>query len=248
MSVTERPGSIFQPLENDCFGFACHPRVACFNECCARLTLTLTPYDILRLKNRLGISSAGFLDEYTETGVEEKRRFPSVQLKMSDQEGRPCPFVSANGCTVYEDRPGACRIYPLGRGSARGGREIFFLVKEGHCRGFDEERNWTREEWMSDQGLTIYNRFNDMWMEIITSRASLGPPEQAMKKVQMFFMVSYNLDRFRDFVTRSGFLERFDIDAELIGMIRESDEALLELGFQWLKFSLFGEKTLAVRP
>jgi hypothetical protein len=69
-----------------------------------------------------------------------------------------------------------------------------------------------------------------------------------MKKVQMFFMVSYNLDRFRDFVTRSGFLERFDIDAELIGMIRESDEALLELGFQWLKFSLFGEKTLAVRP
>jgi hypothetical protein len=68
-----------------------------------------------------------------------------------------------------------------------------------------------------------------------------------MKKVQMFFMVSYNLDRFREFVNKSGFLARFDIDADLAAAIPGSDEALLELGMTWLKFSLFGEKTLAVR-
>ncbi|MBW2623465.1 MAG: YkgJ family cysteine cluster protein [Deltaproteobacteria bacterium] len=247
MSQPGPSDSVFQPLENNNFSFACHPEVTCFNECCARLTLVLTPYDILRLKNRLGISSKEFLDEYTETEVEEKRRFPTVRLKMSGKEGRPCPFVSPNGCTIYKDRPGACRIYPMGRGSASGGREIFFMVKEDHCQGFDEDRQWTREEWMSDQGLTVYNRYNDLWMEIITSRASLGPAEQAMKKVQMFFMASYNLDRFREFVNKSGFLARFDIDADLAAAIPESDEALLELGIKWLKFSLFGEKTLAVR-
>ena len=45
----------------DTFRFSCSPVVVCFNECCRDLNQFLTPYDILRLKNHLGLSSGEFL-------------------------------------------------------------------------------------------------------------------------------------------------------------------------------------------
>ena len=65
------------------------------------------------------------------------------------------------------------------------------------------------ETWVADQGVDRYNASNDRWMEIITSKASLGPAEHRMKKIQMFYMASYNLDRFRDFVLQSRFMTLF---------------------------------------
>ena len=237
----------FQTLEGDSFKFACHPDVPCFNQCCADLKLVLTPYDVLRLKNRLGLKSDRFLDQYTVTLTEKDQRFPRIQLKMTDNPGKPCPFVTPQGCSVYEDRPGACRTYPLGRGSASGGRETYFLVKEDHCQGFKEDKSWTVSEWLSDQGLTVYNKANDRWMEIITAKASLGEEAHRVKKIQMFFMVSYNLDRFREFVLGSRFLDMFEIPPQVRERIEIDDLSLLKLGFDWLDFALFGKKTLAPR-
>ena len=45
------------------FKFRCHPGVSCFTECCGKTTIILTPYDILRLKNRLRITSGGVSGE-----------------------------------------------------------------------------------------------------------------------------------------------------------------------------------------
>ena len=247
MNLSNQVQGPMQPLEGRSFRFACHPRVACFNRCCADLSLALSPYDILRLKNRLGLTSDQFLDDYTEPKTDPHQRFPRVYLKMLENKGRPCPFVSPEGCTIYQDRPGACRIYPLGRGSASGGREMFFLVKEDHCQGFTQDKKWTVEEWLADQGLEEYNAINDQWMEIITSSESLGEPEHAIRKIQMFFMASYNLDRFRDFIFKSPFLDRFVLDEETIGSIKIDDLTLLKFGFQWLKFSLFGQNTMRPR-
>ena len=49
---------------NEKFCFACHTGVPCFTECCRQLDLTLTPYDTLRLKNRLKLHSGTFLEQY----------------------------------------------------------------------------------------------------------------------------------------------------------------------------------------
>jgi Fe-S-cluster containining protein len=240
-------GDVFHPLEKDGFNFACHPDVPCFNACCADLNLILTPYDILRLKNRLGVSSQEFLDTHTISQPEMRGRFPGVQLKMTDNPGRPCPFVTPAGCSIYEDRPGACRTYPLGRGSASGGRETYFLVKEAHCQGFEEKKHWNVDGWLADQGLSLYNELNDAWMEIITAKASLGPAEHVVRKIQMFFMVSYNLDRFRDFTFGSRFLDMFEFDDEAVERFRSDDVSLLRMGFDWLNFSLFGQKTMPLK-
>ncbi len=44
---------------DDTIQFNCHKGIACFNKCCQQIDLTLAPYDIVRLKNRLGIEHAG---------------------------------------------------------------------------------------------------------------------------------------------------------------------------------------------
>ena len=36
--------------------FQCRKGIACWNACCSNIDISLTPYDILRLKQRLGIS------------------------------------------------------------------------------------------------------------------------------------------------------------------------------------------------
>ena len=63
----------------------------------------------------------------------------------------------------------------------------------------------------------------------------------------MFHTGCYDLDRFRRFVLESSFLERFELDDELVDEIRSDDEALLRFAFRWLRFALFAEPTLKAR-
>ena len=63
----------------------------------------------------------------------------------------------------------------------------------------------------------------------------------------MVFMSLYNLDKFRDFVFKSTFLERFEIDKIKTEKIRESDTELLKFSYDWIKFGIFGQKTFQVK-
>ncbi len=240
--------------EDDTFKFACHPGVSCFNRCCADVNIFLTPYDILRLKNRLGISSQEFLDKYTITPIDKNQNFPVVILKMSDDEGKSCYFVQEGGCSVYEDRPWPCRMYPLGVASPKEGEEedlgeeFYFLMKEEVCKGFEQGKEWSVRGWKTDQGVKKYEEFGELFKEVTLhnyfKRGMALPP----RKMEMFHLVCYNLDEFREFLYQTSFFDRFEVEKELQGKMKTDDEALLRFGFQWLKFSLFGDETIIVKP
>ena len=232
----------------DKFPFRCHPGVSCYNKCCNDVNIFLTPYDIIRLKNKLGISSGEFLEKYTLLPIEEKLRHPIVMLRMND-ETKNCQFVDSNGCTVYEDRPWSCRMFPVGVASPNeipdDDRERFyFLLHEDVCKGFEQGREWTIEEWMKDQKVDEYNEYGELFKDIslhpfFTSSKGIQPV-----KLEMFYMVCYDIDKFKSFVFESTFLKRFKVDKKEIEGMRQDDGALLKFGFKWLRFSLFGEKTL----
>lgn len=253
MPVPVTKDSVFIPLEGNSFKFRCYKDIGCFTRCCAAIRLPLTPYDILRMKHRLNLLSQDFLEIYTDTRFEPKMRFPQVILAMrQDDERSSCPFVTPEGCAIYQDRPGACRIYPLGRASLSvGGKrpvsENFFLVREKHCLGFGEDRTWTIEEWLTGEGLRDYNTMNDLWQEILSYPKGLGPEKEIPRKIQMFFMASYNLDRFREFIFKSRFLQLFEVDSLLRETLISDDLVLMRFGFRWLKFSLYGEKTMQMK-
>jgi Fe-S-cluster containining protein len=227
------------------FTFACHPGVSCFTQCCRGITIVLTPYDIIRLKNRLGLSSEEFLAIYTEPRIMEKTDLPMVTLKLLDDERRSCPFVRDDGCIVYGDRPTTCRYYPLGVATLqhREGADdegFFFFVHEEHCRGFDEERTWTVREWREDQGVDLRDKVNAEWTDLIVRKRSFPSSIRLTDSAkQMFFLVSYNLDKFRDFVFESSFLQRYPVEADRLEKIRSDEVELLNFGIQWLKGVLF---------
>jgi len=242
--------SLMQPLKEDRFSFACHKTLPCFTKCCAKLSLVLTPYDVLRLKDRLNLLSRDFLEKYTTSDTDEAYGIPIVKLRMNQGEEGRCPFLSPDGCTVYDDRPGACRIYPLGRAASkiherhRSG-EYYFVVKEHHCLGFNEDRQWAVQEWIKDQGLEEYNTMNDYFLDIIAGKTAVSIKALGEKQLRMFYMACYSLDDFRRFIFESTFLSRFEIEQDVIGRIETDDIELMKFGSRWLKFSLFGEKTVA---
>lgn len=240
-----------QPLRDGHFRFECHPGVPCFTECCRALNLLLTPYDILRLKNHLGLTSSEFLDRYVSLRPEAETGLPLAFLEMQDDERQTCPFVAAAGCRVYPARPAACRTYPLARASRKHALhgmvlEQYYVLREDHCRGFEETREFTTDQWVADQGLESYHESNNLWMEIITNRLLKQKPLSA-QQMQMVYLAAYDLDRFREFVFASRFLDRFEVATEDLEAAKQNDEGLLRLAFHWLRFTLFRHATLKLR-
>ena len=243
--------ALMRPLSEGRFRFACHKTLPCFTKCCANLNLILTPYDVIRLKNRLGLASGVFLEKYTTASVDDAYGVPVVKLKMNSDALRRCPFVTPKGCSVYEDRPGACRIYPLGRAAlkAREGfkaGEYYFTVKESHCLGFNEDREWTIHEWIADQNLDEYNAMNDFFMDITAGKQAKIIKALGDRKLRMFYMAFYSLDDFRRFVFNTTLLDKFDIPQDVLARIKKDDIELMKFACRWLRFALFGEKTMAV--
>jgi len=239
--------------EKSRFKFRCHKGVKCFTACCSNINIVLPPYDLLRLRKRLGMTTEDFINKYCEIEMLAKTLLPVITLKMQGDEKRSCPFVTPEGCTVYEDRPSNCRYYPLGMATLRkkdtesGKDEFYFMVKEDHCKGFDEDKEWTIAEWRKDQEADLYDDSNRGWMEILMKKKSFGEKEFPEIKNQMFFMVSTNTDYFREFVFGSTFLDTYDIPVERIEKVRTDDAELLKLGYEWLRSSMFAEDTLKLK-
>jgi len=239
--------------EDDKFTFSCHPGVSCFNQCCSDVNIFLTPYDVLRLKNRLGISSQEFLDKYTQLVADRKQQLPAVQLRMTETETKHCNFVNPEkGCTVYEDRPWSCRMYPVGQASPKESEDskdekFYFLLNEEVCKGAEDGKEWTISGWMKDQGVGEYDEFGEMFKEIAFHDFFEQGRILTAQKVEMFFLACYNLDRFKDFIKDTTFLSRFEIEEEQQALIMKDDEELLKFAFEWIKFGLFGEKTMKMK-
>jgi Fe-S-cluster containining protein len=232
--------------------FRCHPKVSCFTACCGNINIILTPYDIWRIRKPLNLSADEFLLRFTVPTYLEKTDMPGVKIHL-DAEGR-CPFVTPEGCTIYPYRPTTCRYYPVGMSffheAAEGGtsEEFYFLVKEPHCKGHEEEQTMTIREWRADQGIDESDEMNKEWMELVMRRKSFGQQATLSEAAQkIFFMTSTDLDKFRNFVFNSSFLSIYDIDQTTLDVIKTDDIALLKFSFKYLASSLFGTNDLKIK-
>jgi uncharacterized protein len=232
-----------QLQSQESFTFSCHPGVCCFNACCSKLRLLLTPYDVYRLHCSLKMSTNDLLRDYADLHIADDTGLPCFHLRMLENREGSCPFVREKGCSVYDNRPGACRAYPLGRAARMdaGGHheERFFLIHEDHCKGFGENREWTPVRWMENQGLGSYNTSNDRYMQLMT-RQQDAAVEVTPQKLGMVLMALYNVDGFQKFIARMSLLDRLDMtDARKQAVLHE-DEQTLDFGFDWAEMIIFG--------
>ncbi|MEH0022414.1 MAG: YkgJ family cysteine cluster protein [Desulfobacter sp.] len=225
--------------------FGCGPANACFNECCRDLNQALTPYDILRMKTALGISSQTFLKTYTSLHNGPESGFPVVTFKPNPATGHACPLVTEAGCSVYRDRPASCRMYPLARAIARDRatgaiREFFAMIREDHCKGWDQAHTATVREWLDGQEVDEHNRQNDKLMALISLKNQIMPGALDGAQSDLFYTALYDLDAFRDQILNQGLLGELDIPDRVMKALAEDDLALLDFGIGWVKYMLFG--------
>ena len=236
--------------ENHVIKFRCYKGIECFNACCSNIDITLTPYDIIRLKNRLGVTSSEFLKKYTIPFEIAANSIAGVKYKPVEG-GTACQFMTDEGCSVYEDRPTACRYYPVGLLSMRRADENFdrasyALVQEDHCKGHLEDREITIAEYRKEQGLEEYDELGRAWRQLILKIKSAGPSIGKLSKtsLQFFFMACYDLDRFREFTNSPGFEQSFVIDDATRKALMEDDLALLKFGDRMIRQVMFAEETI----
>ncbi|MGM0428127.1 MAG: YkgJ family cysteine cluster protein [Thermodesulfobacteriota bacterium] len=227
----------------DIFAFSCHSGLDCFNTCCRNKYLPLTPYDVLRMRQALQLHSDEFLARYVLYRTDPDTGFPVLSLKMNGEDNL-CPFVSVDGCGIYEHRPMACRLYPLGRSSTTGGdflgpKEFFYLLDTPGCQGIYENKIQQVQQWEESQGLSPYIDMNDQMLSILfhAKRNRSKPLDQ--KQQQKILVACYNIDTFRDLVATPRFIETFHIDPETSDKVAQDDIALLRLGFAYLNIALF---------
>lgn len=236
--------------EGTTYNFKCYPGIKCFNACCTDLNLVLTPYDVLRLRKALNMGSVDFLRQHTTTHMDPQTNFPEFRLRMTDSAAKACPFVSEAGCKVYPHRPGACRMYPLGRATRPDGsggvKEQFFIVREDHCCGFGETAQWTGATWKEDQGFEDYTTSNDRYMNTLARIKQAGRPVPE-KMGHMATLAFYKLDEYQRFITHMHVFDRVEVDEERQKKILSDEEETLKFAMDWIELMLF-QSTENLKP
>ena len=152
------------------FHFQCK---AC-GRCCSEYRIMLSPYDVIRLRKATGLSSGELIRRgtvrITRAPVKDVFGFAPVaamfemfglsrigvvpvavmRFRDATSGGHACEFLSAEQggkrlCAIYEDRPGMCRLHPLGCVTVNNRRRWFF--RQPLCRT-DDGVEWAVEDWI----------------------------------------------------------------------------------------------------
>lgn len=217
---------------SDSFKFDCHGGLSCFGQCCRDINIFLTPYDVLRLRKKLGITTAEFLNKYTGELDLPQAKFPFIYLRMNEEDQLKCPFVTERGCAVYEERPWSCRMAPVD--IARPGIYRFAFDRE-KCLGLNEAREWTVRDWMCTQDMDIYGEVEKSFKEIPFLINFTGQEGLDRRIAQLFRLVCYDTDTFKDFILKNKFLLREGgVNQESFRQSLKDDAQTLKYGIQWL--------------
>ena len=165
-----------------------------------------------------------------------------------------CQFMTEAGCSVYEDRPLACRYYPAGLMSLRRQDENFdrysyVVVKEDHCHGHFENQVQTIDQYRQEQGVVEYDKHSRSWRQLMLKKLSSGPVlgKPTEQSLQFFFMACYNQDKFRQFINSPSFCQTFDLTEDRMSQLNNDDVELMHFGIDLMKQVLFGEQSIPLR-
>jgi Fe-S-cluster containining protein len=191
------------------------------------------------MRRTSGLSSGEFLKQYTIPLLVDNG-LPLAALKMMDNKNKTCPFVTPDGCEIYQDRPWSCRMFPIFTSPL--GEKSFFIEERNSCLGYKEEKWWTIEGWKKDQGIDIYDKMNEFYEEITLNEFFLKGNKLDPEKSRMLYMACYDLDEFKKFLFETRYFDAYDVERGIIEKLEKDQEQLLGFGYKWVISNLFKEK------
>lgn len=235
---------VFDPKDltlEDTFSFRCYKGIICFTKCCYDVKLILSPYDLLRLKSILRISTEEFIEKYGELYLGEVTQLPIISINMNTYD-YSCPFLDKEeGCRVYPDRPSACRIYPLARYFAEKEKgekiELYKIIRETHCKGHYENSSLKVSQYLEEQGLIPYHYFNDLWGEIVLKRQKFANTPLTGDLLEKIYLLAYDLETLREYLKSEEKL--YSLTKEDLSL---SEEKLLEKALKVIRDEVLNEE------
>ena len=174
---------------NDLVRAGCQNCTGC-SKCCHEMvdTILLDPLDVFRLNRAL------------RTSFDDLLRLMKIELNMVDgiilpnlkvqEDTGCCAFLNSAGrCTVHNDRPGFCRMFPLGRFYE--GRSFSYILQTKECPMAHTKVRVSR--WIDTENLPQNQKFVGDWhyfLEDLDS-AMKQTDSETIRKVQLYLLHTF---------------------------------------------------------
>lgn len=177
--------------------------------CCHGMgsSIVLDPLDVHRLMSHFHTRFEVLLEDKIELNIVDGVILPN--LKMNTQaEGEPCVFLDAEGrCSIHEDRPGICRIFPLGR--VYEDNSFSYILQIHECQ--KENRSKVKvSKWIDTPDLKKNQQFITDWhyfLKAAQARLAAGGEEELIKRIAMQILQYFYIEPYH---TDCDFYEQFD--------------------------------------
>lgn len=158
----------------------------CSSTCCkATAPIVLNPYELARVCKATRMSYEDLLDV---VDTDRAKGFPLVMLPRDPA----CHFWTATGCRIYEARPLACRLFPLGR-VFENDRSHIVLPEVNRCSGLVPTPAKTVAAYLQEQDTALFIEMADRWIEFVSDIERL-PLQDAPVTSVAFHMLVYSPD------------------------------------------------------
>ena len=202
--------------ENDLARIGCNDCEGC-SKCCHNMgeSIVLDPYDIYQFA-KAGITMEELMSRAVELNVADGVILPNLKMQ---EDGGKCYFLDENGrCSVHSNRPGICRLFPLGRIYDDNDFKYFNQIYE--C----PKKNKTKvriDKWLGIDNINKYHEYIVIWHYFLKDIQHILEGMQDEKQiktttmylVKLFYLMPYEVND--DFYTQ--FTQRINKVKEVIG-------------------------------
>ena len=177
--------------------------------CCHGMgsSIVLDPLDVHRLMSHFQTRFEVLLEDKIELNIVDGVILPNLKMNMQ-AEGEPCVFLDAEGrCSIHEDRPGICRIFPLGR--VYENNSFSYILQIHECQ--KENRSKVKvSKWIDTPDLKKNQQFITDWhyfLKAAQARLAAGGEEELIKRIAMQILQYFYIEPYH---TDCDFYEQFD--------------------------------------
>jgi len=132
--------------------------------CCETMadTIVLSPYDIMNLEMGTGKTFDQLIDSVIELKVHDGIILPNMK-----SDSGVCVMLEAGRCSIHQNRPDFCRLFPLGRLYEEG--TFSYIMQVNQC---DKANIKVKiKKWIDTPDYEAYSKYILMWHKIIRSTA-----------------------------------------------------------------------------
>lgn len=174
---------ILQP--GDAFSVSCDANGCSANCCTKSAPIILNPYELALICRESGMSYEDLLDI---VDTDRAKAFPLVMLPRDPA----CHFWTGKGCSIYQGRPLACRLYPLGRVFEQGASYIVH-PELNICSGLSSTPARAVDDYLKSQDVDQQIEMADKWIAFVSDIEQLPLQDTPVTSVA-FHMLVYSPD------------------------------------------------------